>query len=386
MRNENGIKTQFPFFKNNNICYLDNAAATQKPYALINAISKGYELYSFPAGKSFYKEAENSFEIFLKTKKNFANLINTESYKNIFFSFSSTISSNILFEQISQILPKNAAIAIPIDGHDSFLNPWKRNALKFKFKLFFYDQNNFESFESLVFKNNINLLLVNAISHITGFIFDQKYLDNILKNIKNKPIVLVDAAQLFPIKRWSLKECNVDAIFCSAYKMYGPYGVSAIYISDFLKDLLDKLNYKKNKISNEKHLLESFSQGIINIPSIYAFNEIIEWNKEYVYKSENINKQKKLVLSLNDFFKDKTNFKIISNSDSINIFTFYSQKINSIDLAEKLAQKNICVRAGNICAETYCKINNIKSVVRISLGIYNNENDIEKIKDYFFNK
>jgi cysteine desulfurase/selenocysteine lyase len=383
MIDNNNIKKQFPFFKKNNICYLDSAAATQKPNILINSIAKGYKLYSFPAGKSFYKEAENSFEIILKTKKNFSNLIDTDSYKNIFFSFSSTISSNILFEQISQILPKNAKIALPIDGHDSFLNPWINNALKFKFELFFYDKNNFES---LIYKNHINLLLVSAVSHITGFIFEQEYLNNILKNIKNKPLVLIDATQLFPIKIWSLNKCHVDAIFCSAYKMYGPYGVSIVYISDFLKDKINKLNYKINNIINEKHLLEAISQGTINVPSIYAFNETINWTKKYIYNLENINKYKKLIIDLNNFFKEKKEFKIISDLNSINIFTFYSEKINSIDLAEKLSERNICVRTGSICAEKYCKKNNIQSVIRISLGIYNNRLDIKKLINYFINK
>ena len=100
--NKINIKKNFPFFKKNkNIIYFDTAATSQKPLEIINSIQEGYEKYSFPAGKSYYKNAEDTFEIIKETKITLSNLLKCD-YKNLFFFPTATIIANIIFIPFKQ--------------------------------------------------------------------------------------------------------------------------------------------------------------------------------------------------------------------------------------------------------------------------------------------
>lgn len=380
--NKINIKKNFPFFeKNKNIIYFDTAATSQKPLEIINSIQEGYKKYSFPVEKSYYKNAEDTFEIIKETKITLSNLLKCD-YKNLFFFPTATIIANIIsnldLNKLKRIKNKNnIKIALPIDSHNSFISKWIEREHEKEIEIIWYLK---ENFIEKIKNNNPDIISITALSNLTGEIYNlEEELKNISDIYNNKkidnPFILIDAAQYFPIKIFEIKNFKIDAIFFSSHKMYGPYGIAPAYISNRLNDLLKPI------ISTEFKNIDTniSSLGSIAAPNIYSFLKTIEWMNKNIYNSnDSLNRYLEYKKEIEFYLSKNKNIEIISSKNNLNIITFYSKKKNSYDLAQELSENNICVRNGNICNDKYINFKNIPSVIRISFGYYNDEKDINK--------
>jgi cysteine desulfurase/selenocysteine lyase len=377
------MKSKFTFFKKNKkIIYLDNSATTQKPNIVLNAIKYGYENFCFPSGKSIYKKAENSIKIIEKTKKIISeNLFIGAQKENIFFTPSATISSNILINSIFNILEENDSIAIQEDCHNSVIAPWIILYKKKNLKLIFFKNNEIESLSKV---ENLKCICFSLISNVTGHVFD---IDKLNKIIQNDTILFADGAQFFGLNCIDLNKNKIDFLYASSHKIYGPYGVSPVFISDKFKKIIQPIvfgggnikNIDENKTLILKEFTDSISFGSIDIPNLYAFSKACLFVKKKIYKKNLKEKYKVLINYLKEELSKNKYIKIISSENSYNILTFYHEKIHSNDIAEILSKKNICVRSGYHCSHYYFEKNKIKSTIRISIGIYNIKKEILKL-------
>lgn len=119
------IREDFPIFKKRNIIYFDNAATTQKPMQVINAIKKFYEEYNANIHRGIYGLSEDASEMYEGAHDIVAKFISARSYEEVVFVKNTTEALNIIAYTLgSQLLRSSDEIVVTIMEHHSNLLPW----------------------------------------------------------------------------------------------------------------------------------------------------------------------------------------------------------------------------------------------------------------------
>ncbi|MDO8168240.1 aminotransferase class V-fold PLP-dependent enzyme [Candidatus Phytoplasma melaleucae] len=196
-------------------------------------------------------------------------------------------------------------------------------------------------------------------------------------------LVILDAAQSaahFPL---NVKNLDIDFMAFSAHKMYGPFGVGVLFGK---KKLLNKYmpsiigGGSIQEVSKQKFILNNlpnkFESGTPNIGGIIAFKKSLEFIEKIGF--ENIQKHNQNITnSISIKLKEIPKIKVLnSNSSNNNIILFNFDNIHAHDIENFLAKQNIYIRTGKHCANLIVQKINHLSTIRISIGIYNNMEDV----------
>lgn len=383
------IKKDFPWFANNsNYTYMDSAATSLKPKIVIDEISKYYEKYGTNPHNSDSSLSMETLKIIEEARKNVANLFNCSS-KNIIFNSGATEGINLIANHFKKILKKNDEIILSYSEHSSNMLPWIELAKETSSKIVWIgDKNHFpnQDFFLKVINKNTKIITFALISNLFGYEINEDLINKI-KTKNPKIVCVVDAAQSIPHKKLDTKKNNVDFAVCSAHKMLGPTGMGCIYIKDEWIEKLtpNKLGGSMNSEVCENNYLPSsgiskFEGGSPNTSGIFGWNAAIKYLNDYGY--ENIEKHG---IELKKYFESKVsqikNLKYYKSNSNAPIFAINFDGVHPQDLASYLSNNKIIVRSGLSCAKLTPKITSLDGVVRISLYIYNDKEDIDKLID-----
>ncbi|MBW0594856.1 aminotransferase class V-fold PLP-dependent enzyme [Mycoplasmopsis anatis] len=366
------IREEFPIL--NNIVYFDNAAQSLKPVSAIEAIKTYYTYESVSVRTGDTPLGNKINQIYKQTKQKIAELINSDP-EQIIYTSGTTDSLNTFALMFSQIIQPNKKILISAYNHSSNMLPWIELAKSRNIQ--------FEITEEILDKIDDNVQLI-CLSQSTNN-FDVKYnIEEIYtKAQKFGAIVLNDAAQ--SITHEKVDQNYADVIAFSTNKLLGPSGLGILAIK---KDLLKKIRPTRfgggsvHEIAPDgtwipKETIQAFEPGTPNIAAIYMFNKSLDLFLRIGY--DNI---QKILLELSNYLYEKLsklkNVEIYSKKGSI-ITLFNIKNINAQDVATYLGTKNIYVNAGIFCAPFVRNIKSERSYVRVSLAIYNNFGDIDKL-------
>lgn len=358
-------KKMFPLLiVDSSIVYFDSAATTLKPYLVIDAIKEGYEKFTIPCEKGQYSIAYSCYE---KTVANTINRICDTFFLHdeyhIVFSHSVTILLErllFLFYKNNILKKNNIRVAIPYTYHSSIYNAVLRCFSSCQFV--FYSESTFPVCD-------IDILYIPYVDHITGYYIDC----SICKEYKiffPDVYIILDLSQGISLWRPHFSLSNIDFIVGSSHKMYGPDGVAWIAIC--------KKNDYKFSWYGILGVRKDFSTGSLSYPSIYAYSFALQFVKDFIYS----NKDYYSILRNNFYYiynilkSDPDVVMVSSSSNNFQIISFSHNIFNAHEIAEILNQQYICVRSGDICAPGITYKNGI---VRISMGYYNDDNDIKKL-------
>ncbi|WGH27130.1 MAG: aminotransferase class V-fold PLP-dependent enzyme [Candidatus Shikimatogenerans bostrichidophilus] len=392
------IRDNFPILKtkynNYPLIYFDNASTTQKPKILIKKLKYYYYNYNSNIYRSNNNISKKSTFFVEKCRKVIKNFINASSSKEIIFTKGTTESINLLSIILKNIFNKNDEIIISILEHNSNIIPWQILCKKKKLKLIFLKINNKYNISIKQLKKNINkktkLISLTHISNVFGTVLPIKNIVKIIKNKNKKIIIILDGAQSIAHIPIDVKDLNIDFFVFSVHKIYGPTGLGILYGKKKILNNLPPYQYGGSMVNdvlyNKSFFLKTpnrFEAGTINISSIYSFIYIINFinkiniNNINIYEKKLVNYTKKLFLkNKNIILYGKNNINISS------IISFNIKNINNIDINYFLNKYNISIRNGYNCSHLLMKYLKINGTLRISYGIYNNYEEIEKF--YFF--
>jgi cysteine desulfurase/selenocysteine lyase len=247
-----------------------------------------------------------------------------------------------------------------------------------------FDMNHFEK----LLKDNPNSFV--SITHVSNAFGKIHPIKNIIKIAHQYgAVVMVDGAQGLPHFNIDMQDINADFYTISGHKTYGPTGVGALYANKkHLKDLrayqtggatISDVSYDKTTLLDAPF---KFEAGTQNIAGVIGFQKSIEFLQEIGYPTV-ISYENEIYEYLYESLKDIED--IIFYTDSINSIGSLSFNIKGImadDLGILLDKMNVSIRAGHHCAQPIMKKLNINGTLRVSLGIYNDKEDI----DIFINK
>lgn len=378
-------REDFPMLKDN-LIYFDNGATTFKPNLVKNAIDDYYENYTANAHRGDYKNSLKVDLIFDDTREKVRKLINAKEKSEIVFTSGATESLNMIVNGYFKYkLQKDDEVLITKSEHASNILPWfiLQKELGIKVKYIELD-NNKVTIETLKKAIN-NKTKVISIAHITNVIGDERPIKEISKIAhENNILLVVDAAQSIAHSKVDVVDMDIDFLAFSGHKMYGPTGIGVMYAK---YDLLNEMNpmyygggmnatFTENGYIELREVPTRLEAGTPNVEGVIGLRMAIEYITNIGI--DKISKhEKELKRYLLQRLKEIDNIEIYNKNEG-NVLAFNIKDIFPQDTAIYLDKHNICVRAGNHCAKILNNVFNVNNTCRISFGIYNTKQEIDK--------
>jgi len=381
------IKNQFPIFSNfkdREFIYFDNAATTQKPLSVLNAITDYYIKYNSNVHRGVYSLAEIATANYESTRDKVQKFINAKESKSIIFTTGATESINLVANSWGiKNLSKGDEILITEMEHHSNIVPWQIVSKATGAKLRYIPVENGElelnDLDQYI-NNKTKLVSIIHQSNVFGIINDVEKIIQASHKVGAK--VLVDASQSVTHKKIDVQNLDCDFLVFSGHKMMGPTGVGVLYGKAKILNEMDPfilggemINTVNMNETTYNDIPWKFEAGTPNIAQVIGLGSAIDYINDF-----GINKIEDLLDKLGNYLfaslKNIPGVTIYSNISS-HIASFNIKDVNPYDLAMILDQYGICIRVGHLCAQPIMLKNNISSMSRISLYIYNDFDEID---------
>lgn len=363
------IRQDFPILKrkingNKTLVYLDNAATTQKPMSVINAICNYYMNYNSNIHRAVHQLAEEATLEYEKTREKVARFINARSSDEIIFTRNATEAINLIsYSWARTNIRKDDKVVLTEIEHHSNIVPWQILSLE-KGSILEYvgiDDNgylNMEDYKRHLQSNKVKLISVSHMSNVLGTIVP---VNEIIKMAHDQSVpVLVDGAQSVPHMPVDVQDMDCDFMAFSAHKMLGPTGVGVLYVKrEILNemppfigggDMIKEVHKNETKYND---LPYKFEGGTPNIADVIGFGAAIDYlNKIGMDK-------------VREHEMDVTNYAIeaIAGVKGVSIYgpsnsnhrggvvSFNIGDIHPHDLATIMNDHGIAIRSGHHCAQ-----------------------------------
>ena len=392
-KKDNKWKKLFPIFdKHPDLVYLDNAASTQKPKAVIEWVSDFLKNDYANIHRWLYSLSEKSEELYYESKCKLAELINCKP-SEIIYSYNSTYCINLLAQALvnSWELWKWDKVLLWIWEHHSNILPRKTLSKLFWFKLEFINQT--ESFEidwkdfDKKFNKKVKVVSLSHVSNVTWQIME---IEKVRQKTWENVFFVVDWSQSIPHIPVDVQQIQCDALITTGHKMMGQTWLGIMYLRREWIKKLDPLIlwwWTIKDVSTDDFSLQSNADkreaGTPNIVWAVSLLKALETIDQLGWMEEIRMHEKNLVKILCEWFKQrKDKVKLIWNPSLNNRIWTFSFIINDENNFNKIweifSKNNICIRTWWHCAYPLHKSLNIWWSARISTYLYNTEKDIKK--------
>lgn len=389
------IREDFPILKRKvsggkPLVYLDNAATTQKPLAVINSIHDYYTNYNSNIHRAVHQLAEEATLAFEKTREEIAEFINARSNEEIIFTRNATEAINLVAYSWGRTnIRKDDRIVISEIEHHSNIVPWQILTSEKGAHLDYIGVDDegylkMQEYEKFLASGKVKLVSVSHMSNVLGTIVP---VTDIIKMSHEKGIpVLVDGAQSVPHMKVDVQELDCDFMAFSAHKMLGPTGVGVLYVK---RDLLDKMPpfMGGGDMIKEVHKYETryndlpfkFEGGTPNIADVIGFGAAIDY-----LNNLGMDRVRSHEIDLTKYALDQmasvngiTLYGPTDTKDRGGVVSFNIGDIHPHDLATIMNDHGVAIRSGHHCAQVLMERLDVAATSRASFYIYNTKEEID---------
>ncbi len=389
------FKSDFPILKNTirdyPITYLDSAASTQKPQAVINSITEFYQNSYENVHRGMNTLSIKATDTFERARENVRSFINANSTNEVIFTAGATDSINKIAQCLPQLLNEGDKIVITELEHHSNYLPWLQIAKKFQFDIEIVGVNENGNINEQDIVNacddSTKFLALTHMSNVTGQIIDIK---KIKENISKDILIAVDGCQSIAHINIDVQDLDCDFYSFSSHKLYGPSGIGVMFGKEILLEKLEPPSLGGGMINNVSldgftyaMLPNKFEAGTPPIEAVAGMNAAIEYLNRLNF-SHYFEEEKKLRLTLINHFQNMDEIEFYGFHQDINassIVSFNVKNKNYNDISTFLDQFGIMIRGGHHCCQPFMKKLQIPGSCRVSFGIYNDLNDIDLLVD-----
>ena len=375
------------------LVYLDNAATTQKPQVVLDAIVEGYSKWNANVHRGVHHLSQVATEKHEQARKKVAEWLNAAA-EEVIFTKGTTDSINMLARSFGDAMVNEGdEIIVSQLEHHSNIVPWQMLCERKKAILKVIPLREDLSIDIEAYKGMLNertrLVSVAQVSNVLGIV---NPVEEIIRYAHAKHIpVCVDGAQSVPHLAVDVKKLDCDFLVMSAHKMYGPTGLGVLYGK---KEWLDKLPPAEGGGEMIEHvrwdkttynvLPYKFEAGTPNYIGSYAFSKAIEYVQElgieYIARHE-----EELVEYIEERLSSLERVKIYAAGQkkagavSFNVYRADGVLIHPFDVGVLLDRQGVAVRTGHHCAEPLIEHLGVPGTLRASVGLYNTKEDIDKL-------
>ena len=383
------IKADFPIFKSADFFYLDNAATTQKPYTVLEAMKNYYETENANPLRGLYELSLKATEAYERARVTVQNFLHAESPEEIIFVRNATEGLNLVAQSYGRaFLKEGDEILITIMEHHSNLIPWQQIAKEKGVKLTFLEPNeegliSLESFKKAL-NDKVKIVAMAEVSNVLG---NRQDIETFVKLTHEKNAIFVcDGAQSVPHRKVDVQAMDVDFLAFSGHKVYGPMGIGAVYGK---KELLEKMppflfggemiEYVTKEDATWAELPHKFEAGTVNVGGAVGLEAAIQYLEKLGFSFIE-EREKELSEYLMAGMKEIPHVRVLGSANGRNhhgIMTFTIEGVHPHDIAEIMDSHKVCIRAGHHCAQPLMKFMGTPSTSRVSLGLYNTKEDVD---------
>ena len=369
------------------LVYLDNAATTQKPQCVIDAISEAYCNENANVHRGIHFLSQQATDMMEAAREKVRQFIGAGSTEEIIFTRGTTESINLLASSFAAAFLKVGDEVI-ISGmeHHSNIVPWQIQAQKYGFKLKVIPVTDLGELDLEAFRklrsSKTKLVSITHVSNVLGTVND---ISVIIREAHSHGIpVAVDGAQSVPHVKVNVQELGADFYAFSGHKIYGPTGIGVLYGR---KELLEKMPPYQGggemikRVTFEKttynDLPYKFEAGTPDYVGSIAFASALDYVQSIGI--ENIAEYESELCS---YAIERLNMipdmRIIGNAAHRSaVISFLVGNIHPSDMGTLLDRLGIAVRTGHHCAEPLMDRYGIPGTVRASFSFYNTKAEID---------
>jgi cysteine desulfurase/selenocysteine lyase len=373
------------------LVYFDNAATTQKPDVVINAISEYYQNYNANIHRGIHTLAEKATEAYEGTRRKVKEYINASSSDEVIFTYGTTDGINLAANSLGRAtLNKGDEVIISAMEHHSNIVPWQmiceeRGALLKIAPINDSGELIYEEYLKLL-SDKVKIVSIVHVSNSLGTINPVK--EMIADAHKVGAYVLIDGAQAAAHLDVDVQDLDCDLYAFSSHKMFGPTGVGVLYGKRAVLDLMPpyrgggemikEVTFEKTTYND---LPFKFEAGTPNIADVIGFSSAIDYINALDKNSVKEYETKLLEYGVNKL-AEIDGLKFIGTAkDKINVISFIIENVHPFDIGMMLDAGGIAVRTGHHCTQPLMDFYNIEGTVRASLSIYNNEAELDLLAE-----
>ncbi|MFT4736574.1 MAG: cysteine desulfurase/selenocysteine lyase [Cyclobacteriaceae bacterium] len=387
----NEIRKQFPVLdqtvNGKPLIYFDNAATSQKPNMVIDALMNYYRSYNANIHRGIHTLAERATAAYENTRKATANFINAAEPEEIIFTRGTTEGINLVAQSYGRtFLKAGDEILISAMEHHSNIVPWQLLCEQTGAVLKVADVSDRGEMDMASFDRQLSdrtkIVSIVYISNTLGTINPVK--DIITKAHAVNAVVLLDAAQATPHTSVDVQSLNVDFLALSSHKMYGPTGTGVLYGKRRLLEkmapyqgggeMIKDVSFAKTTYNEIPY---KFEAGTPNIADVIGFGKAIEFIQHIGI--ENIAAQEDLLLQhANELISSIDGFEPVGTADhKAGVLSFNFEGIHPFDLGVMLDAKGIAIRTGHHCTQPLMDRYGIEGTARASFAVYNTIEEVD---------
>ncbi|MDE1841385.1 MAG: cysteine desulfurase [Thaumarchaeota archaeon] len=393
--NIENIRNDFPILKrmvhkNKPLVYFDNAATTQKPIQVIEAISNYYLNYNSNIHRAVHELAEEATLAYEATRDKIAKFINVKNREEIVFVRGTTEAINLVaYAWGRQNINKDDIIVTTEYEHHSNIVPWQLLAKEKGAKLEYIgvDDNGdliLDHLDTYLKTGKVKIVTFSQMSNVLGTITDS---EEIVKRCKAYGTrVLIDGAQSVPHLKVDLQKLDCDFFAFSAHKMLGPTGVGVLWAKKELLQEMVPFNGGGDMI-REVHKYETtwndlpykFEAGTPNIADVIGFAAALDYLNDI-----GMDKVREHEMELTKYALDKLSqikgIVLYGPKDVAKrggVISFNLGDIHPHDLATIIDEDGIAIRSGHHCAQVLMERLDVSATSRASFYIYNTKEEVD---------
>ena len=398
------IRDQFPILHQkvhgHPLIYFDNAATSQKPLKVINAISEYYLQENSNIHRGAHYLSNQATEKYEKSREAVRRLINAESTEEIILTKGTTESINLVASCLSQYLfqPGDEILISGLEHHANIV-PWQiaaeqKGALIKVIPILDSGELDLFAFKNLL-SPKTKLL---ALSHISNALGTINPVEEMIALAKEKgALVLIDGAQSAPHMIVDVQALDCDFFCFSAHKIYGPTGIGVLYGKKAQLEkmppyqsggeMIKEVTFKGTTFNDLPYKFEAGTPNIAGGIGLLAAVEFLEEvGLEHIARRE-----AELLAYATKKLKELGGIQFVGEAkEKAAVISFLVDGIHPSDLGSVLDKLGIAVRTGHHCAQPIMDRFEIPGTVRASFAVYNTENEIdmfiegiEKVKKMF---
>ncbi len=387
------IRQQFPVLsrmvKNHPLVYLDNAATTQKPQVVLDALLQYYSSYNANIHRGIHSLAEEATRAYEASRDTVQEFIHAESREEILFTKGTTEGINLVAQTWGrQHIQSGDEILISTMEHHSNIVPWhllclEKGAVLKVIPINEQGELELDAYENLL-STKTKIVSIVHVSNALGTINPVKKMIDMAHQAG--AVVLVDGAQSSVHLDIDVQDLDCDFFAFSSHKLYGPTGIGVLYGK---KNLLEAMPVYQgggemiktvgfNSITFND-LPYKFEAGTPNIADTIAFKSALDFINE-VGKDKIRRHENKLLHYATEKLEEIPNLKIIGKArQKVSVVSFIIGSIHPQDLGILLDNKGIAVRTGHHCAQPLMDHYGIPGTTRASFAMYNTMEEIDEL-------
>ncbi len=394
-RSVEDVRSDFPLLdrtvNGTTIAYLDNAATSQKPRAVLDAIRVYYEHGNANVHRALHTLGEEATAAYEESRGKVQRLLNARSSNEIIFTRGTTEAINLVASSWSDhtLSPGDVVLVTEMEHHSNLV-PWQLACARKGCTLRFIPLAEGGTLDlaqaERAWDPRTRLVAVTYVSNVLGTVNDVKAITAFAH--ARGAAVLVDAAQAVPHRRVDVQDIDCDFLAFSGHKVYAPMGIGALYGKEQLLESMppwqgggEMIRSVSMESSTWNDLPWKFEAGTPNVEGAVGLSAAIDYLHALGLPSIAA-RERELAEYTRERLSGVTGLTTYGAAPKRSaVFPFNLGEIHAHDVAQFLDRDGIAVRAGHHCAQPLAKRLGVPATVRASLAFYNTFSEIDRLAE-----